>query len=389
MSSGKNKKIVQGVLVITAVALLMLAVSFGIYRSIQTAAGSGQGGIQNAADAGSGQGSIQSTADAAADKILAASMVQMAVVILVCGGCVCYLLYMGKKLSAEQKRYHLIEKFSDVVLFDYDCEQDIMRFTPNMEEFANCHGTEQKNFVEEIEEKFVYQGDQLVVRQLLSGKFPEEMKEIRLRIMRPSGNRYFWCLMQFQYVYKNNKLKSIIGRLDDIDRKQEEEEHLRQMAQNDQLTGLNNRSTVEEKIRTSMHQEEEGLLFVIDIDNFQKINDAHGHVNGDHALRHIGICVRRAFRTDDIKGRVGGDELVVFVVGTNSREIAERKVQQLEKNLLKKMGDDNINITASTGIARFPSDGTRYEDLFEAADQAMYDAKSSGGGKHIFYEDME
>ncbi|NCB93851.1 MAG: GGDEF domain-containing protein [Clostridia bacterium] len=323
-----------------------------------------------------------------AQKTMLGSMAQMALVFLVgAAGFVVWILTRMKQ-TAEEDRYLLIEQFSDVVLFDYDCERDIMRFTPNISKFASVKGVVQKDFMENLDEKNIYQSDQLLVRQLLAGKFPEDMTEIRLRVMRPDGEKYFWCLMQCQYVYKKDKLKSIIGKLDDIDRKQEEEEHLFQLAQNDQLTGLNNRSTVEEKIRESMNQEEEGLLFVIDIDKFQQVNDTYGHMSGDHILRHIGNCAKKAFRNDDIKGRIGGDQLIVFAVGTNSREVAERKAEQLEKYLAGNKSEGKISITASVGISRYPSDGNRYEELFDCADQAMYQAKNQGGGKIVFFEDM-
>ncbi|MCH5275655.1 MAG: diguanylate cyclase [Lachnospiraceae bacterium] len=166
---------------------------------------------------------------------------------------------------------------------------------------------------------------------------------------------------------------------------------LEEKADTDLLTELYNKISTERKIKECMidHPNEQGLLFILDIDNFKKINDTMGHAFGDEVLRTLGTSIRSEFRATDILGRTGGDEFTLFLRNLKDDDIIKmeaEKVEQFFKNF--KAGTyTKYSVTASIGAAVFPRDGANFEDLYKAADNALYVAKKRGKNQLAFYGD--
>ena len=120
---------------------------------------------------------------------------------------------------------------------------------------------------------------------------------------------------------------------------------------------------------------------MIDIDNFKVLNDTLGHVTGDDALIYFADEIKNNFRQKDLIGRVGGDEFIVFMPDTDQELAARNKAEQLLSRL---KNWHRAELSASIGIARYPQDGSTYEDLYESADAAMYQVKQRGkNGYHL------
>lgn len=167
-----------------------------------------------------------------------------------------------------------------------------------------------------------------------------------------------------------------------------------QLAETDQLTNLYNKVTTEKKIKEFIaeHPDTQSLIFVLDIDNFKKINDTMGHAFGDEVLRAIGQRIKMEFRASDIIGRAGGDEFIIFLKGLKEEEIIIREATKVE-NFFKdfKAGEGYVkySATASIGCAVFPRDAADFEGLYKAADQALYKAKQRGKNQLAFYKEPE
>ena len=152
--------------------------------------------------------------------------------------------------------------------------------------------------------------------------------------------------------------------------------------------------TTEKKIKEFIAEQPDtqSLIFILDIDNFKKINDTMGHAFGDEVLRTIGQRIKMEFRVSDIIGRLGGDEFVIFLKGLKDEEIIIREAAKVE-NFFKdfKAGDGYVkySATASIGCAVFPRDAGDFEGLYKAADQALYKAKQRGKNQLAFYKDPE
>lgn len=291
-----------------------------------------------------------------------------------------------RKLTMEEERYLLLERFADTVLFDYDCRRDTLRLTTNAKKLFRVHNVSITHFLDNLREVYVYAGDVDTLRHLLTGQTGEQgLGEVRVRLERPDREEYFWCLVQYQYIYKQGVLTSVLGKITDIDERMRHEDYLQRMSQTDGLTGLLNKTAAEQQVEDCLKSGREGLLFVLDIDDFKQINDQYGHSVGDLALRHLGDCMQRTFRSGDVLGRIGGDEMIAFMSGVDRAEIAQRKVDLLKRHLDVGLEAEFPPITVSVGVAQYPADGVSYPELFRAADMAMYAAKRDREQGFCFY----
>lgn len=168
---------------------------------------------------------------------------------------------------------------------------------------------------------------------------------------------------------------------------------LEEKADTDLLTGLSNKIATERKIREYMAKNPDSLamMFVLDIDNFKKINDTMGHAFGDEVLRTLGKRIGTNFRVTDIIGRTGGDEFTIFLKSLKDDSITRREAQKLVEFFQNFEAGEYVkySATASIGAAIFPADGKDFETLYKAADQALYKAKERGKNQLAFYNERE
>jgi diguanylate cyclase (GGDEF)-like protein/PAS domain S-box-containing protein len=169
------------------------------------------------------------------------------------------------------------------------------------------------------------------------------------------------------------------------------EEQLKRMALHDPLTLLANRSLFQDRVEHAVavsKRNGRGIAVIfVDLDNFKRINDTHGHAIGDRVLHKSAQRLVKATRSGDTVARLGGDEFAVLLenLATNDPvlEIAARIVEALQEPLDQPVAD--MRVAASVGIAfSRPEDGV--EELMRNADVAMYAAKSAGKGRFVVYE---
>lgn len=176
-------------------------------------------------------------------------------------------------------------------------------------------------------------------------------------------------------------------------RSSEKNKELEEKADTDQLTSLYNKLATERKIKEymSQHPNEQGLMFVLDIDNFKKINDTLGHAFGDEVLRTLGHQMGAVFRASDVVGRTGGDEFTIFLKGLNEDVLLEKEAMKLCNFFKNFQAGEYVKYaaTASIGAAVFPRDGKDFETLYKAADHALYTAKKRGKSQLAFYGEDE
>lgn len=152
----------------------------------------------------------------------------------------------------------------------------------------------------------------------------------------------------------------------------------------DQLTGLADRGQFERYFASLWTQSQSSTgqplaLLFIDLNGFKQINDASGHLQGDQALRQVAHRLQAALRADDFLARFGGDEFVVLLTPWQRPEDVSAVVERMHDALRPplQLGDQNVAISASIGIA-YSTDGHDSPDaLLHAADRAMYAAKKS------------
>ena len=162
---------------------------------------------------------------------------------------------------------------------------------------------------------------------------------------------------------------------------------LEKKADTDLLTELYNKIATEREIQkyTQEYPDSKALFFLVDIDNFKKINDTMGHAFGDEVLRAIGTRLRVEFRQTDIIGRIGGDEMIIFLKDIQNEEIMRIQMEKVRHiyNTLEIGEYVKYKVTASVGVAIFPHQGAGFSTLYAVADKALYIAK--GKGKDCMY----
>lgn len=170
-------------------------------------------------------------------------------------------------------------------------------------------------------------------------------------------------------------------------RKQNEE--LIRTAELDGLTGAYNKRATEAYINKILTQmpDEKGTFVILDVDKFKDVNDRYGHAAGDTVLHELAKTFFRHFRKDDIIGRIGGDEFVIYMRNIESKEIASARVKNLIENV-RSLPFEEMNgnhVTISVGIAFVPEAGNCYMDLYKNADTALYETKQNGkDGYHVY-----
>ncbi|MFL7894035.1 MAG: diguanylate cyclase [Anaerolineales bacterium] len=166
-------------------------------------------------------------------------------------------------------------------------------------------------------------------------------------------------------------------------------ERIQQIAITDELTGLYNRRGLFEIGRLEIERTRRYNLplsaIVIDIDHFKKVNDRYSHAIGDQVLQSFANCLQENTRELDVVGRVGGEEFVLLLPGSNqdsARKTANRLQDLIAENVvLTSMGE--IRITISQGVAQMDTTMNDLNDLVQAADRALYQAKETGRNKVV------
>lgn len=171
----------------------------------------------------------------------------------------------------------------------------------------------------------------------------------------------------------------------------EKSRQLATKADTDLLTDLYNKAATEREIREYIAEnpDGQGLMFVLDIDNFKKINDTMGHAFGDEVLRTLGMRIKAEFRASDIVGRTGGDEFTIFLCNIKEDDVIRSEAKRVERFFHDFQAGEYVkySATASIGAAIFPRDAASFEGLYRAADQALYVAKKRGKNQLAFYGD--
>ena len=163
---------------------------------------------------------------------------------------------------------------------------------------------------------------------------------------------------------------------------------LKYQSEYDALTGIFNRFTLENHIKTYIEQTNGKSAFIlIDLDNFKKVNDTLGHIEGDILLMETAEKLKQLCSSDDEVGRLGGDEFVVFIKNPKDIEILENLACQIINKLQKtyNVGSEQIKVTASIGISVSNEVCSTFSELYHSADKALYTSKYKGKNTYTFF----
>ncbi|EAU54381.1 diguanylate cyclase domain-containing protein [Mariprofundus ferrooxydans] len=187
-------------------------------------------------------------------------------------------------------------------------------------------------------------------------------------------------------------LKTVADTLAVVIERKQSEERLQQLAHNDMLTGLPNRTLFYDRLNQALalaqrHKQAFAVMF-LDLDHFKEINDTLGHDMGDLLLREAATRLRSCVRSMDTVARMGGDEFTIILTETAVREAVEKVAEKLLRELQQpfSLNGEIRHVGCSIGIALYPKHGLDSETLIKHADIAMYDAKRERNS-YCFFSD--
>lgn len=217
-----------------------------------------------------------------------------------------------------------------------------------------------------------------------------EAQKFSTRKVRKNGKVIDVDLVYFPVVV-DSEIVGLHGIARDVTQVNRNERHIKYLATHDALTGLCNRTMLDDRLHHALEQAKRsdgrvGILF-LDLNRFKQINDSLGHEKGDHLLKTVAARLQESVRGADTVARLGGDEFVIVLEELASSEdmtaIAEAILGTVEKPIL--LDEHEVSVSASIGGSLFPRDAWDANSLLKFADMAMYRAKEFGAGAFYFY----
>ncbi len=320
-------------------------------------------------------------------KVLRSTMLASAVLILLTallgGGTIWAFSRQRRRIELDQARYDALSQFADTVLFEYVYKTDSLRFTSNAAHLLPLQALRVDNFHRHRFQTMCEEDVEPVMEMFERARESGQPQSLEVRLRRKDGS-LIWCKCRVQPIGGRDGVDMLVGKLADIDEMKKKELDLLERSTTDALTGLLNRESLQSGVDELLRAEQEGFLFMMDIDNFKSVNDSFGHGEGDKLLGELGEILRGSFREHDPVGRVGGDEFVAFMPDTCNPDIASLKAELILHKITALRTGGGECVSASIGISSCPREGATYAELFSAADRAMYQAKQRGKNQVAF-----
>ena len=215
----------------------------------------------------------------------------------------------------------------------------------------------------------------------------------RLRLRSSKQPQWLWSEIRLITYYNDDRHPVVaFGNIRNIQAEKLWQERINRRATTDDLTGLLSKGTAQRQIAAALRrlspEKDTATMLIVDADEFKGVNDTFGHLFGDAVLKEIGRAISSNFRQTDIKGRIGGDEFIVLLPGMGNADVIARHCASLCRSLNRVFNADSRtrSFSISVGAAMFPQHGQSYRELFAHADEALYEAKRRGRGRHVMYD---
>jgi diguanylate cyclase (GGDEF)-like protein/PAS domain S-box-containing protein len=295
-------------------------------------------------------------------------------------------------LQKSQERYELSINGANDGLWDWDIVTDQVYFSERCGMILGVKTEGIKDFQNFFSEITVPECREALLTALndhLKGRATYYV--CKLQLLTAAGEK--WILLRGK-ASSDSSGQSIrmAGSLTDITEQKKNEADINYLAYYDSLTGLANRSALNNYVQTALNtcllDSCVGAMLFIDVDNFKVINDTLGHSCGDQLLIQIAQLLKNEFGKSHFVARMGGDEFIVFFQSIRNQIEAVHCADSISAlfNVPFVIEEKILHVTISIGITLFPTDGTTLEELVKNADLAMYQAKSKGKNQYAFFD---
>lgn len=294
---------------------------------------------------------------------------------------------LESEIKIMKERYQILVETTSAILFEYKPEEDKMIFNYNFPDNKSRR---------EIDSYHEYMKQSPLVHPDHIQKFMDVLdtaSRIPARgeleyLSKVSTGEFEWHKTYYSSIADTTgKVLSVFGKISNIHKSATERQEIIHRVETDFLTGLYNKGAATEKITgwLASNPTAEAHLLMIDLDNFKNINDEYGHSFGDEVLKDTATVLRNCFDENSILSRFGGDEFIVFIQSEPLR-LVESRADGLIQNLSEKIVGLSNPLKCSIGISSRVSRQDTFEDLFNRADSAMYQAKKMGKGCCSIYQ---
>lgn len=195
-------------------------------------------------------------------------------------------------------------------------------------------------------------------------------------------NELVWVRMIIVFILDitGESIGDVFIMLDDCTQEMAEKMKNLEFARTDYLTKIWNRRYTEELVEKRIRDNKKGIFILFDIDKFKTVNDSYGHLTGDELLIKISESVGKHLGPEDVFGRLGGDEFVLWLSGSDDKEADKMRIWEIFESTKFRYSEKEVNmdIHCSAGVVFFDDEATGFEELYDKADKAMYQAKGAG-----------
>lgn len=298
-------------------------------------------------------------------------------------------------LRNYKDRLSIALKIADISIFEVDLQRQLFTFFENSDSIFEKRGADiiwEINAFSELAPEaywnavsgyFAHPEDAYAMENafcsILGGR--SISFEARLKAGNTSAK---WCKVDVAPVLANGVPQKMIGIVSDIHHMKKRIDFLENSVYTDPFTGLYSKKRFAELCRSVLESREDSkcIMMVIDLDYFKLVNDTHGHMAGDEVLLSFSQHLSSAVRKKDIVARFGGDEFVLLLLDVTGIEIGRQKAEEILR-----LQDNDYGVTKSIGISMYPDMGKTYEELFQKADKALYQAKQKRNAYCVYGEE--
>lgn len=309
------------------------------------------------------------------------------------------------QLKRANERLEILTALSNDVVFDIECmtgKADVYG------DFEGRFGREprQSDFVvhRRCQKECHLSIDSHDLSHLLDQITENSLVDFETSSVDDDGNAVWYRYQSVVQYDENGNPTRHVGRLLDTHEQAIRESSFRKKAERDPLTGIYNRAAALDRIETTLNSDTRPcMLIAIDVDDFKGVNDTYGHLEGDRVLKELADFLSNVMRKEDIVARIGGDEFLIFAAGLEPGPAADRVLEHLsrgpfaaqratdisgdaksDKDAQRDESVDHASPTLSIGAACCMEPPVAFEDLYAAADSALYEAKNNGKGCYQF-----
>lgn len=292
-------------------------------------------------------------------------------------------------LRISEERYRVIVDQGEDILFEWDFETDTMFFSGKYEEqFGRLPLTNNISNSQKVRQR-IHPDDLEVFEKWIRNTYKNPGRYEANYRHKDVYNNFIWMHCRSTTICNEQGVPlKAIGAFSNINAQKQQMDELMLKAQLDPLTKLLNKEECQCRIDKFLESSESkfGAFFIIDVDNFKGLNDNLGHQLGDNVLMDIAHNVRKTFPETELIGRIGGDEIAVYLPCADEQAVhikAEALAKILRLSYYGSVG--KYEISGSVGIAFYPEHGECFESLYRFADIALYESKNNGKDRYTIY----